>query len=138
MAQIYLLDTNAASDVMKEGPSVARQTLATASGTGVIAISTITAAELRFGIRKRNALRLQAAFDKFCAAIEILPWDDAAAEAYGELRYLLTQRGITLDAMDLLIGAHAMSLGAVVVTHDQAFKKITDFVKVVDWAGGLE
>lgn len=138
MAQIYLLDTNAASDVMKEGPSAVRQALVTASRSGVIAISVITAAELRFGIRKRNASRLQAAFDKFCAATEILPWDDAAAEAYGELRYLLTQRGITLDAMDLLIAAHAMSLSAIVVTHDQAFQRIKDFVKVVDWAAGLE
>jgi tRNA(fMet)-specific endonuclease VapC len=138
MADIYLLDTNAASDIMKEGPSAVRQALVTASLSGVIAISVITAAELRFGIKKRDSVRLQAAFDKFCAATEILPWDVLAAEAYSELRYALTRKGITLDAMDLLIAAHAMSLGAVVVTHDQAFQQITDFVKVVDWAAGSE
>ncbi len=138
MTQIYLLDTNAASDVMKGTSSAARQALMTESQSGVIAISTISSAELRFGIRKRDSPRLQAAFDTFCAAAEVLPWDDAAAEAYGELRYLLTRRGITLDTMDLLIAAHAMSLGAVVVTHDQAFKRITDFVKVVDWSAGPE
>jgi tRNA(fMet)-specific endonuclease VapC len=138
MAQIYLLDTNAASDVMKDGSSAARQTLITEARSGVIAISTISAAELRFGIRKRDSPRLQAAFDKFCAAAEILPWDDAAAEAYSELRYSLMRRGITLDAMDLLIAAHAMSLDAVVVTHDRAFQQITDFVKVIDWNTSLE
>jgi len=138
MAQIYLLDTNAASDVMKERSIVARHALETEARLGVIAISTITAAELRFGLRKRNSVRLQAAFEKFCAAAEILLWDDSAAEAYGELRYSLTLRGITLDAMDLLIAAHAMSVDAVVVTHDQAFQQITDFVKVVDWSTGEE
>jgi tRNA(fMet)-specific endonuclease VapC len=137
MAQIYLLDTNAASDVMKGSSTAVRQALVTEASSGVIAISAITAAELRFGIRKRGSSRLQAAFDKFCAAAEVLPWDNSAAEAYGELRYALTRRGITLDAMDLLIAAHAVSLGAVVVTHDQAFQQITDFVKVVDWAAGL-
>jgi tRNA(fMet)-specific endonuclease VapC len=138
MAQIYLLDTNAASDVMKEQSVAMRHALETEARLGIIAISTITAAELRFGIRKRNSARLQAAFEKFCSAAEILPWDDSAAEVYSELRYQLTSHGVTLDAMDLLIAAHAISLGAVVVTHDQAFKQITDFVKVVDWSVGLE
>jgi len=136
MAQIYLLDTNAASDVMHEQSIAVRDALEREARLGIIAISTITAAELRFGIKKRHSVRLQTAFDKFCAAADILPWDDLAAEAYSELRYNLTRRGITLDAMDLLIAAHAMSLDAFVVTHDQAFQQITDFVKVVDWSAG--
>ncbi len=138
MVPSYLLDTNAVSDLMNGRSKAARQTLAREARSAVIAISSITAAELRFGIRKRNSAYLQSAFDEFCAAALILPWDDTAAEAYGELRYNLTQRGITLDWMDLLIAAHAVATNAVLDTRDRAFQQVKDVVTVVNWATDLK
>ncbi len=138
MARLYLLDTNAASDIMNRYSEAARQTLVRESRSSVIAISSITAGELRFGIKNRGSVRLQKAFDEFCAAAQIPPWDDTVAAAYGELRYRIRRKGKTLDAMDLLIAAHAFAVGAVLVTRDGAFEHVKDMVMVVNWATDLK
>jgi tRNA(fMet)-specific endonuclease VapC len=137
MAQLYLLDTNAASDVMNGDSNAVRLTLARKARSASITISSITAAELRFGIRKRGSARLQKAFENFCIGAQILPWDDAAAVAYGQLRYDLARSGTVLDVMDLLIAAHAVALGAVLVTRDKAFQQIKTSVKIENWATDL-
>ena len=134
MPQIYLLDTNAASDMMNGTSPALRRTLAEEGRTAVIAISSITSAELRFGIRLRDSIKLQRAFADFCMAAQILPWDDTVSVAYAELRLLLMQRGKALDAMDLLIASHAYALGATLVTRDNAFHNISGLVQVVNWA----
>jgi tRNA(fMet)-specific endonuclease VapC len=138
MAQLYLLDTNAASDVMNGYSDAARLTLAREARSSAITISSITAGELRFGIRKRGSARLQRAFDDFCLAAQILPWDDSVAVAYGELRYSLARNGKVLDAMDLLIAAHAVAVGAVLVTRDRAFQQIKNLVRIENWATDLK
>ena len=137
MAQLYLLDTNAASDVMNGDSNAVRLTLARKARSSSITISSITAAELRFGIRKRGSARLQKAFENFCIGAQILPWDDAPAVAYGQLRYDLARSGTVLDVMDLLIAAHAVALGAVLVTRDKAFQQIKNSVKIENWATDL-
>ena len=60
------------------------------------------------------------------------------AVAYGELRYGLTRNGRVLDTMDLLIAAHAVAVGAVLVTRDQAFQHIRDLVRIENWATDLK
>ena len=137
MAHLYLLDTNTASDVMNRRSQAARHTLAKIGQSSTIAISSISAAELRFGIRKRGSTRLQAAFADFCLSAEILPWDDRVAVTYGELRYDLGRNGKTLHTMDLLIAAHAIAVDAVLVTRDNAFQYIRDFVPIENWATDL-
>jgi tRNA(fMet)-specific endonuclease VapC len=135
---MYLLDTNAVSDIMNGYSEAARRTLLQEAGSAVIAISSITSGELRFGIRNRNSKRLQRAFDEFRAVGKILPWDDDAAMAYADLRNELTRRGKMLDALDMLIAAHAVAVGAVLVSRDRAFQHVEDFVEIVNWATDLK
>lgn len=63
----------------------------------------------------------------------ILPWDSQAARSYGTMRAAMTAKGKTLSAMDLLIAAHAASVGAVLVTGDQAFQQSEDLQPSVNW-----
>jgi tRNA(fMet)-specific endonuclease VapC len=45
---------------------------------------------------------------------------------------MLERRGKPIGILDTMIGAHALSLGAVLVTHDGAFKRIKG-LKTEDW-----
>jgi tRNA(fMet)-specific endonuclease VapC len=47
-----------------------------------------------------------------------MPWDEAAAEHCVFIRAALEKRRTPLGAMDMLIAAHARSLGATLVSND--------------------
>ena len=126
----YLLDTNTASYVIR-GKSAAldRRLLKVPQ----VAISAVTEGELRYGVaRLPDATRLNPLVEAFCARVTILPLDSEAAREYGPLRATLEREGQQMGNLDLMIGAHAMALGFVLVTHDHALKRIKK-LKVEDW-----
>lgn len=103
-----------------------------------IALSVITEAELIFGLEKKpESSRLRAVFEEFFSSVQILPWDSAVARAYGRLRAQLNAAGKSLALMDLLVAAHAIAAGAVLVTHDRAFQHLGPVLTVADWAADL-
>lgn len=78
----------------------------------------MSVAELAYGVRKsaapeRNARVLEA----FLLPLEILPFDTAAAQAYGVIRADLERRGQPIGSMDMLIAAVALSRKCMLVTH---------------------
>lgn len=80
-------------------------------------ISAITRAELQFGVmRKPEATRLARLVAGFLQAARTEPFDERAADEYGRLRSTLERQGTGIGIADELIAAHALSLGAVVVT----------------------
>ncbi len=136
---LYLLDTNTLSFLVNGRSRAVRRNYVEAENQGArIAISAITEAEALFGLAKRpEATRLRANFDRFFAAVELLPWDSTVARAYGALRAELSATGKSLALMDLLIASHAIAAGATLVTHDKAFLHASSSLKVVDWATDL-
>jgi tRNA(fMet)-specific endonuclease VapC len=64
--------------------------------------------------------------------VEILQWDVSAARRYGILRAALDRTGRSLGSLDLLIAAHALAAGAVLVTNDRDFSQIAQ-LQVEDW-----
>ncbi len=64
--------------------------------------------------------------------VNILPWDSEAAKHYARLRAKLERDGLPMANLDLMIGAHALALGATLVTADHAFSRIKD-LKIADW-----
>lgn len=96
-------------------------------------ISAITEGELLFGVNRRpDATRLNALIEGFVRSVEIMPFDHAAAACYGELRAVMRRAGKALTSLDMLIAAHALSLGATLVTSDQAFRHVPGLA-VEDW-----
>jgi tRNA(fMet)-specific endonuclease VapC len=99
-----------------------------------VAISSITLAELQFGVAKsarpaRNAVLLA----EFCAPLAILPFDGRAAEIYGGVRRALEQNGTPIGPLDTLIAAHALALGLTLVTNNQReFRRVTA-LRVENW-----
>jgi tRNA(fMet)-specific endonuclease VapC len=132
MANQYLLDTNTASYVIKGNiPAVRRRLVRVAMVQ--VAISTVTEGELLYGVARRpGASRLQKIVEEFLLRVTIFPWDSEAARQYGHLRANLESVGQPMGNLDLMIGAHALSLGFTLVTSDQAFGRIKN-LKLEDW-----
>jgi tRNA(fMet)-specific endonuclease VapC len=132
LAPLYLLDTNITSYVMRsDKPALTAHMKNTHPSS--FAISAITEAELRFGCYRRPAARqLAASLKVFLQRIAILPWDSVAADAYAHLRVELESAGTPLSAIDTMIAAHAIAIGATLISHDKAFTRIKG-LKVADW-----
>ena len=128
----YLLDTNIASCVIKgNSPAVDRRLVKVAMAD--LAISAVTEGELRFGAaRLPHATRLHNLIEDFFLRVTILPWDSDAAQHYGQLRATLEREGQPMGNLDVMIGAHALALDAILVTNDRAFARIKK-LKVEDW-----
>ena len=134
MARRYLLDTNTVSFIFKRNAAVLRR-LAEVS-MAQLAISAVTEGELRFGLARRpEATRLRQVVEEFLLRVAILPWDSDAAHHYGHLRASLERNGQPMGNLDILIAAHALATGSVLVTNDHAFSRIKK-LKVEDWTKG--
>jgi tRNA(fMet)-specific endonuclease VapC len=75
---------------------------------------------------------LQATIETFLLGLTIFPWDSNAAQSYGNLRAALERQGQRLGSLDMMIAAHALSLGLILVSGYAAFKRIKH-LKVEDW-----
>ena len=114
----YLLDTNICIYVIKRRPP---QVLARfhRCAVGDLGLSTMTLAELEYGAAKSQfPARNQTALAAFILPLDVVPFDAAAAIAYGPIRATLERQGTPIGAMDLLIAAHAVSLGVTLVTNN--------------------
>jgi len=131
--QLYMLDTNTASYIIKGEPVIVREHL-TKVPMASVCISSITQAELLRGVaRKPEAKQLPIAVKEFLIHVDIMPWDSDAAEAYARLRPSCESEGTPLGTMDMLIAAHSVAIGAVLVTNDQAFYKVKHHLSLEDW-----
>jgi tRNA(fMet)-specific endonuclease VapC len=98
-----------------------------------LCISAITEGELQFGLAKRPAAtQLRKAVHEFLQRVDVLAWDSVIAQGYGRLRAQLQASGKTLGSLDLLIGAHALATGSILVTNDKAFS-MADGLQLEDW-----
>lgn len=128
----FLLDTDIASYAIKHSDPKVRERLRQVDPADV-GVSVITEAELRFGLAMYGwGSRLTHSVEKFLAHVDILPWDSKAAQTYATLRAELEREGNLLGAMDMMITAHALAMGCVLVTHDQGFQKVKH-LKLADW-----
>ncbi|KXW58025.1 type II toxin-antitoxin system VapC family toxin [Ferrovum myxofaciens] len=127
----YMLDTNTVSHLLKAHPTVARRMVEVPMAS--LSISAITEGELLFGLAKRpEAKRLHTAVREFLRRVDVLPWDNAISERYGTVRADMEKQGNILAPLDLLIAAHALSKGAILVTNDQAFGQVANLL-LEDW-----
>ncbi|MCX6559688.1 MAG: type II toxin-antitoxin system VapC family toxin [Candidatus Aminicenantes bacterium] len=131
----YMLDTNACIALIKRRPAAAIRRFASLA-PGDAGISSITLAELRYGIEKSAAAEKNAAaLEAFLLPLEIADFGTAAAEAYGRVRTRLEKAGTPIGPLDTQIGAHALSLGVVLVTNNlREFRRVHG-LKVEDWTG---
>jgi tRNA(fMet)-specific endonuclease VapC len=99
-----------------------------------LAISSIVAAELEVGIYKFFRPEIQRArLDLLYSRLWIDSFDESAARHYGEIRAELEKKGASIGPLDLLIAAHARSLGATLITANVGEFKRVKGLKVLVW-----
>jgi tRNA(fMet)-specific endonuclease VapC len=128
-----MLDTNICIYIIKKQPvTVLKRFLDYQIGD--IGISSITLSELRYGVAKStHQVKNAKAMDEFIIPLEVVSFDEDAAHVYGEIRATLERAGTPIGAMDMLIAAHAISLGIPLVTNNvREFARITS-LNVIDW-----
>lgn len=110
----YMLDTNIASELIRNPAGRAAQRARAASDA--VCVSVIVAAELRYGCAKKGSPRLLRRVEEFLSEVPVLPFDVPADGEYGSIRAELEAAGRPIGSNDLLIAAHAHALGATLVT----------------------
>jgi tRNA(fMet)-specific endonuclease VapC len=128
----YLLDTNSLSDVVRNPQgAVAGHILRV--GEASICTSIIVAAELRFCAQKKGSRRLTSRVADILATLDIKPFEAPADVTYAAIRADLERAGRPIDANDLLIAAHAVTLDLTLVTdNERDFRRIRGLV-VENW-----
>lgn len=128
---LYLLDTNAVSDLVRNphGRVVQQYRLR----QGEAATSIIVAAELRFGAERRKSPRLAAQLESVFEDLPVMPFDAPADATYARIRDALEEAGTVIGANDLLIAAHALALDCILVTDNvREFSRVPG-LRVENW-----
>ena len=129
----YMLDTNICIYLIKRQPREVIDKFKEIA-LGEIAVSTVTVAEMMCGVEKsQHKEKNRTALQAFLAPLEVVDFDFAAAQQYGVVRAYLEKTGKPIGAYDLMIAAHALSLGLILVTNnEQEFQRIPDLI-VENW-----
>ena len=132
-----MLDTDACIRFMNRShPTLTERVVA--KPADAFCISIITAAELTFGAeagihRAKNREKLR----EFRATIQTAEFEETAVQAYGAVRVALA-RGVVIGPLDLLIAAHALSLGVTLITgNGREFSRVKG-LRVEDWSRAAE
>lgn len=130
---VWMLDTNAVSDLLNGDPGVQQRLAGT--HVGEVYLSAVTAGELHYGLAKRpGKSRLHEAVRQLLLRMQVADWTEGVAGTYGQLRAELEAEGRKLAALDTMIAAHAKHLSLTLVSNDKAFRQVPDLA-IEDWRG---
>lgn len=131
----FLLDTDTSISIMNDSPIHVRQQLIK-NRVDEVGISAISLYELQYGVSKsKKRRRNTSTLNNFLEYIQVLEWTKECAYTAGNLRAELEKSDNLIGPYDLLIAAHARTLGATLVTHNvKEFIRVDD-LKIKDWVG---
>ncbi len=127
-----MLDTNIVSDLLRNPTGKVEKKIRKV-GVAAICVSIITASELRFGCTKRNSPRLTKLVEQLLGELDVVAFDSPADADYAAIRNDLERAGRPIGPNDLLIAAHARSLGAVLVTANAKEFGRVHGLKIANW-----
>lgn len=129
---MILLDTNICIHVINARPPAVLDRFRQYR-MGEIGICSVVAAELAYGVAKSGSSRNRAALEMFLVPLAILPFDESAIWAYGNLRAELEGKGTPIGSLDTMIAAHALSQRATLVTNNtREFERVPG-LQVENW-----
>ena len=126
----YLLDTDVFSFLIDgRHPEVRTRALKARQ----LFISSITAAEIEFGVRKRNSKRLRSLIDMFREMYPVVDWSAEMVGDYAEIRLALEKSGTPIGDLDMLIAAVARHDDYVLVTNNTSHFGRIPGLKIENW-----
>lgn len=129
----YLLDTNVCIDYLnRRYVSVVERVQRSAPDD--LCLSSVVVAELRYGAdhstrRAQNHARI----DVLTVEIQCVDFDLSTARTFGRLRSALEAAGTPIGPYDMMIAAHALSLGLILVTDNEGEFRRVEGLKVENW-----
>jgi len=127
----FMLDTDSVSFALKGRGNVGAHLKARRPSE--VCVSAITLAGLRFGADLHGSKRLHRLIDVFTAAVQVLPFDEAAATTFGKVTSQLAESGTPIGDFDALIAAHALSRHLVVVTNNTKHFSTVKGLRIDNW-----
>ena len=129
----YMLDTNTCIYTIKRKPVEVIDRFRQLQ-ISQVSVSSITLSELEYGVIKSSKPEQNhLALAQFLAPMEILPYGDEAAQHYGKLRVYLEKQGAPIGSLDMLIAAHALSTGCILITNNvKEFDRVPN-LKINNW-----
>ena len=128
----FILDTDTVSYVLRgQGPAAARLTTHQPSE---VCISALTLAELRFGAERRRSRKLHSVIDTFIRSVDVLPFENGAAAAFGRVQTALETKGTPIGTLDTLIASHALALNLTLVTNNTKHFSRVRGLKLANWS----
>ncbi|TXT34155.1 MAG: PilT protein domain-containing protein [Comamonadaceae bacterium] len=123
---LWMLDTNILSKVIKQPDGALGQRLREISDVhpGALVTSIINECELRFGAARVNSLTLHTKISNLLLLIPALALTANVVEHYATIRTELERQGTPIGPNDTLIAAHALALGATLVSGDAEFARV--------------
>ena len=132
---LYMLDTDTASYIIK-GRSPGIEAKLSNILPAMVCISVMTRAELLYGLKRLPAdHRLHLAVRQFLKIVRVPSWDAEAADWYASIRHQLITTGQPIGEPEMMIAAHSLSAGAVLVTNNvRHYERIEAPLILEDWA----
>lgn len=130
----HLLDTNTCVNYLRHGTASKVATRLKLSPPGSVVLCSVVLAELLYGAwRSANPAATRIQVIAFTSQFNSLPFDDLAAEAYGQLRAQLAATGQTIGPYDMQIAAIGLVQGLIVVTNNaKEFSRVPGLI-IEDW-----
>lgn len=133
MSELYMLDTDTCAFVLRRTSDALLERIQAVPVAQQV-MSVVTYAELLYGVQVSSKKKAnQAAVEALTLHLAILEWTRDAARYYAQIRADLKRKGAMIGASDLMIAAHARSLGAVVVTNNTKDFARVKGLKVENW-----
>jgi tRNA(fMet)-specific endonuclease VapC len=131
----YILDTNVVSALMANEPRVVEQ-LAALSRSDV-AVPQPVFAEIAYGIerlpRSKRKDALRARLELIRAELRSAIWSDEVSDAFGTIKASLERDGNRIEDFDAAIAAHALAIGAVLVTRNTKHMVRVKNLQLANW-----
>ncbi len=131
---LHMLDTDICSYIIRKR-SARVQAKLSALVPEEICISVNTRAELMYGLKRLpQNHRLHAEVRRFLRLVRVLAWSEDAADYYAEIRHQLMSTGQPIGEMDMMIAAHSLAVGAVLVTNNlRHYERIAQPLTLENW-----
>ena len=130
----YLLDTNIVSYFVKGVSASLIQRMQVGLDAQDIAISAITRAELRYGVKMMDKFdKRRKRIDLLLKELSALPWSIEAADEFGRIKAYLRRNGAPAGEFDTQIAAHALAEKLILVTHNTRHFENVPGLKLEDW-----
>ena len=129
---MHLLDTNTCIYAIRRRPPGVLARLNALDADAVV-LSVVVAMELEVGAMRAEAHAYAPAVQRWIAEFKVLPLEDSAREHFARIKCDLMARRLVIGPMDLLIAAHALALGATLVTTNvREFRRVKG-LKLENW-----